>query len=142
MRRDIGRPPSEYKRQTIEQEQRQGLGVWGQGSEVWLDELIEKIYLVESGGRANPPAGDGGRAAGAMQLHRCVVDDVNFYYGENFSYADRNDVEKAKQMARLYITHWLGVHKEEIAARIYNGGPRGWQKKQTDTYWGKIKAIR
>ena len=104
----------------------------------WLDDLIEKIWYVESSGRANPPDGDGGQAAGPLQIHKAVVDDVNRYYKMNFSYRDRRDINKAKQIAKLYMQLWMEKHKEEIAVRIFNGGPRGWRKKSTDTYWTKI----
>ena len=105
----------------------------------WLDDLIEKIWYVESNGRANPPDGDGGQAAGPLQIHKAVVDDVNFHYRKYyFTYDDRYDIKKAKQIAKLYIKLWMERHKEEIAARIFNGGPRGWRKKSTDTYWAKI----
>jgi hypothetical protein len=108
----------------------------------WLDGVIEKIHFVESGGRLNPPDGDGGRAAGPLQLHKCTIDDVNFYYGQNFTYTDRYDLETAKQIAKLYIAMWMHLQKEEIACRIFNGGPRGWQKKSTDGYWEKIRGLK
>ena len=133
------------------------MGGWGQGLEAaggqvrrdttrppdyWLDELIEKIWQVESSGRLNPPDGDSGEAAGPLQIHKCVIDDVNRRYGMDFSYADRRDLDKSKQIAKLYVTMWLEFHKQEIAARIFNGGPRGWQKKSTDAYWLKIQKQR
>ena len=108
----------------------------------WLDELIGKIHIVESGGRLNPPDGDDGRAVGALQIHKGAVDDVNRYYKTNFSYSDRSDFPKARLMARLYIQMWMEKHKREIAARIFNGGPRGWQKKSTDEYWEKVRAAK
>jgi len=113
-------------------------GILQEGS-IWLDELIEKIWLTESSGRLDPPAGDGGRAVGPLQIHKCVIDDVNRRYRTNFSYADRRDLHKSKQIAKLYVTMWLDIHKQEIAARIYNGGPRGWQKKTTDEYWQRVQ---
>ena len=107
----------------------------------WLDELIEKIRLVESSGRANPPDGDGGEATGPLQIHQCVLDDVNERYGRKFVRADLRDVKTAKLIARLYIEMWMEKHKEEIGARIFNGGPRGWRKKSTDSYWEKINGL-
>ena len=108
----------------------------------WLGTLIQRLWIIESGGRLDPPDGDGGLAVGPLQLHKCVIDDVNRYWRTNFSYADRRDLHKSKQIARLYVTMWLDIHKQEIAARIYNGGPRGWQKKTTDEYWQKIRKAR
>jgi len=105
----------------------------------WLDELIEKIWLREASGRLEPPAGDGGKAVGPLQLHRCVIDDVNQFCGADYSYADRLCLEKSKQLARLYIELWLDRNKEELAVRIFNGGPRGWRKNATDKYWLDIQ---
>ncbi len=108
----------------------------------WLDELVERIWQVEAGGRLNPPPGDGGRAVGPLQIHTCVIDDVNYYFGTDFSYEDRHDLDKSKQIARLYMMLWMMRHGEEIAARIYKGGPRGWRKRSTDEYWRKIEGVK
>ena len=104
----------------------------------WLDNLIEKIRFVETGGLAAVPDGDRGLACGPLQLHSCIVDEVNRYCNTRFSYADRYNIQKARQLARFYISFWMAQQKEEIAARIFNGGPRGWSKCGTDEYWKKI----
>ncbi|MBC8481152.1 MAG: hypothetical protein H8D47_00605 [Planctomycetes bacterium] len=108
----------------------------------WLDELIEKIWFVESSGRISCPDGDGGSAGGPMQIHPDVIDDVNFYWGTDYTYADRYDLAKAKRIARLYIARWFEASREEIAARIYNGGPRGFEKESTEKYYRRIEGIR
>ncbi len=108
----------------------------------WPDELIEKIWQVESGGRINPPDGDGGEAIGPLQIHQGVLDDVNKRYGTKFCREDLRNLKTAKLIARLYISMWMEEHKEEIAARIFNGGPRGWRKKSTDSYWENIQGVK
>jgi len=114
----------------------------------WLDTLIGRIQQVESGsqnsecGSEKIPDGDDGRAVGPMQLHRCVVADVNRFYGTEFTDDDRRDIEKSRLIAKLYISYWLNVHKEEICSRIWVGGPRGWRKKSTDAYWRKIQGVK
>ena len=108
----------------------------------WLDELIEKIWQVEASGRLNPPDGDGGRAAGPLQIHQGALDDVNKRYGTKFCREDLRNLKTAKLIARLYISRWMERHKEEIAARIFNGGPRGWRKKSTDEYWEDIQGVK
>jgi len=105
----------------------------------WLDELIERIWTVESDRRLAPPDGDGGRAIGPLQIHQCVLDDVNRKFGMRFTCADLHDIEKAKIVARMYIEMWMERHREEIAARIFKGGPRGWNSETTDEYWKKIR---
>lgn len=106
--------------------------------EGWLDELIDKIHFVESSGRLNPPDGDGGRAVGPMQLHKCVVDDVNYFYKTNYKYEDRRDIDKSREIAKLYITMWMEKHREQIAALIFHYGPSAW-KQDVDGYWKKIR---
>jgi hypothetical protein len=106
----------------------------------WLDELLNNIWAIESGGRTNPPDGDAGQAIGPLQIHKEVLLDVNRHYGTKFTINDLREIEKAKLVARIYIEMWMDRHKEEIAARIFNGGPRGWQSKNTDEYWSKING--
>jgi len=108
----------------------------------WLDELLDKIWQVESSGRLDPPDGDGGRAVGALQIHPCVIIDVNELCGACFSLEDRRDLAKSKEIARLYITYWMERHREEIASMIFHYGPSGWRKEDVDGYWSKIKAVR
>lgn len=108
--------------------------------ETWLDALIESIWFVESSCRTTPPDGDGGEAVGPLQLHGCVLADVNNYYGTGFRASDARDLAIAKQIAAMYIRMWMDKRKTEIAARIFKGGPRGWRKKSTDEYWEKILA--
>jgi len=108
----------------------------------WLDELLEKIRQAESGGKPNPPDGDGGNAIGPLQIHKAVLDDVNKRFGTNFTHENCRDIGKAKTIARLYISMWTETHREEIAARIFNGGPRGWRKSSTDAYWAKIQRMK
>jgi len=135
------RPPDIYDQKLATEDGQKLDADFADYAEDWLDKLLTKIHVVESGGQLEPPDGDGGRAVGALQLHKCVVDDVNRHYQTNFSYADRRDFPKARLIARLYIRMWLDAHKEEIACRIFNGGPRGWQKTSTDAYWKRIKNI-
>jgi hypothetical protein len=115
----------------------------------WLDDLIEKIWFVESSGKVECEdgnstsliTGDNGKAGGPLQIHPCVVEDVNFYRNKKFTLEDRYDLEKAKQIARLYIEIWMEVNREEIAARIYNGGPRGFEKNSTKEYFSRVQGI-
>jgi len=109
--------------------------------EGWLDELLDKIHQVESSGRINPPAGDDGRAVGPMQLHKDVIIDVNQYFNVNYSFEDRRNLQKSKEIAKLYIAMWLEIHKEQVASLIFHYGPSQW-KQDVDGYWLKIKELK
>lgn len=129
-----------------------------------VDPIIEKLWAVETNCGTGSIIGDGGKAVGPMQIHQCVIKDVNKFYGLNFSAADRNDLAKSKLIAKLYIRMWFPTEStlskfsgqggkfadksrarlsdEEIAVRIYNGGPRGWRSEATNKYWDKYKSLK
>jgi hypothetical protein len=108
----------------------------------FADTIVDKLWQRESSRRLNPLDGDGGDAVGPLQLHIGVLIDVNKYYGTNFTPQDRRDYAKSRQIALMYINMWLNKNVEEIAVRIFNGGPRGWQKKTTDAYWDEYKKLK
>lgn len=106
--------------------------------------LILALIQVESGG--DPKLiGDNGEAVGVLQIHIEVVQDVNRVYKTKYKANDRYDVEKSKEICRLYLTYYatekrLG-HKptQEDMARIWNSGPKGFTKSVSDVYWIKVK---
>jgi len=102
--------------------------------------LVRAIEQVESGGRADA-VGDGGRAIGCLQIHACVVADVNEWLGEKrYALADRLDPEKSREMFHHYIARWCPDGTDEEKARSWNGGgPRGRFKKSTESYWLKVQ---
>ena len=71
-----------------------------------------------------------------------VGDDVTRFSGTDFPHEDCRDIEKSRTIARLYIPMWLNAYREELAARIWNGGPRGWEKKSTVKYRDKVEAAK
>ena len=107
-----------------------------------LDSIVIKLWQLESSGRLNPPDGDNGDAVGPLQLHLCMLQDVNKYYGKNLKPDDRLDLQLSKTIAKAYICMWLLENQEEIAVRIFNGGPRGWRSSSTDEYWEKFKKLK
>lgn len=102
--------------------------------------------MVESNKRVIA-IGDGGNAHGAYQIHKIYVDDVNRIAGTHYTYKDRTDKQKSREMVRLYLAYYGNLYvkdtkkriTDEVLARIHNGGPYGWRKKATDHYWAKIK---
>jgi hypothetical protein len=120
---------------------------WGRGYEATqqtkqFDGLIENIWQVESSRRITAPVGDEGQSFGPLQISRDALIDVNRWYGKRYTIEDLQDLATAKQIARLYISMWLDANKDEIAARIFNGGPRGWEKQSTKEYWSKVSGQR
>jgi len=110
--------------------------------------LIEALILVESGG--DPSAvGDSGKALGCLQIHEAVVQDVNRFYKKAFTHRDALDPAKAREICRLYLTHWQQYYlatqgktlTDQDLARIWNGGPTGWTKYATRKYWAKVSAV-
>ena len=117
-----------------------------------LATLILALAMVES--NLNPLAiGDGGQAWGILQIHKCVVEDVNNFYGTNYKSEDRWDPEKSYKICELYLNHWGKRYQDktgyppnaEAYAKIWNGGPNGWKKtgedgKKLDRYWAKVQT--
>jgi len=101
--------------------------------------ILDAICHVESGGKADA-VGDGGKAVGAYQIHKICVRDVNRIIGKKkYTYQDRLNKAKSRQMCEIYIDHY-GKGKSDISkARIWNGGPRGYKKKATKKYGKKVK---
>ena len=111
--------------------------------------LIPLLIQIESGGD-HLAIGDNGRAVGLLQIHKCVVDDVNQFYNTNYTYNDRYDPVSSKEMALLYLSYWgdrytKKTSKEptiEILVKCWNGGPNGYMKKSTEAYWEKFLRAR
>lgn len=109
-----------------------------------LAALLAAVLAVESNG-SDSAIGDHGRARGAYQIHRVVVRDVNRIAGTHYRWEDMHDRKVAHFVAYTYITHYATEKRigrkptEEMAARIWNGGPSGWRKPATIRYWLKVK---
>ena len=117
------------------------------------DILWQAICQVETGGHwqaTDKPGGAG--EIGIAQIRTVCVDDVNRIlksYGskERYTYKDRLSVGKSKEMFYIYVGHYARYYTktygklatDEIKARIWNGGPTGWNKMATISYWKKVK---
>lgn len=104
------------------------------------DRLIEAIIQVESKGDPNA-VGDGGKAVGILQIHKVMVDDCNRIAGfKKFTYEDRKDPAKSREMFRVYTDHYTPSWDAELVAKRWNGGPKGETKPATKEYWAKVKV--
>lgn len=116
------------------------LGIGGQPPPT-LTPLEAAIVKVESGGN-NKAVGDGGRAIGPFQTWKVVVTDCNRIVGhKRWTNEDRWDLEKSRDMFRLYTEHYAPHGTNEQKARVWNGGPKGPSKPATEPYWQKVNAI-
>ncbi|MBI3987895.1 MAG: hypothetical protein HY343_13305 [Lentisphaerae bacterium] len=112
--------------------------------------LIAALILVESDGV--PRSGDGGRAQGILQIHRCVVQDVNRIAGyKKFTYRDRHDAQKSVAICKDYLAYYceprrLGRQPTlRDYAVLWNCGPDGLTAREgpvaekADAYWTKVR---
>ena len=111
-----------------------------------LNNLILAIAIVESS--LNPLAvGDDGKAWGALQIHMCVIEDVNKFYKKDFTSQDRLSFDKSQDIFKYYTDYWSTVYEKdtgkiadfEILAKIWHGGAYGYKKPHTEIYWLKVK---
>jgi hypothetical protein len=105
------------------------------------DTLWHAICTVES--HNNPTCiGDNGNALGIAQIWKAVVDDCNrIQHSKTFTYANRTDPEKSRQMFFIYTSHYAPQGTPETVSRVWNGGPKGASKKATLSYWAKVKRV-
>ncbi len=109
--------------------------------------LIQALIMTETGGD-DKAIGDKGLAYGALQIHKGVVDDVNRVYGLKITHEDMFNRHNAIFVCFAYLRYWaLQYNKEtkkmptyEILARIWNGGPKGYNSPETKAYWEKTKT--
>lgn len=107
--------------------------------------LILALILVESGG--DPKAiGDNGLAYGCLQMHAAYVQDAAEYANADWQHNDAFDPDTSLKIIKAYMKRYanddrLGRYATaEDIARIHNGGPNGYKKDATDSYWNKVKS--
>jgi len=109
-----------------------------------FERLLDSIADQETGhlpeAQRDSAVGDDGMSVGRYQIQVITVDDVNRILGRKvYTPADRLNPVKSRDMAGIYIRHWVGTLPEEAqipahGARIFNGGPRGWVRTSTLKY--------
>jgi hypothetical protein len=114
-----------------------------------LTEIGHIIKWVES--ENNPLAiGDGGMSYGDRQIQQVAIDDVNRYYGTQYTHQDAFDPACSEEIFELYTKYWAAklekrekrAATEEDIVRIWNGGPRGWKRDSTLKYLKKYKKYK
>lgn len=115
------------------------------GNPKWTP-IIESIIHIESNGNPNAVS-KCGNCVGAMQIKKIVVDDCNEYLKfkgskKRFTYQDRYDVKKSKEMFLLIQERYNKSNNIEEGIKIWNGGC-GYKKSkklinQSDVYYKKV----
>ena len=108
--------------------------------------LLEAIIQVESRGKEDC-IGDkhlGRPSIGVLQIRPIMVREVNRILKKQkikkkYSLDDRYSREKSIEMFYIWKDYYHSNDSDEIIARCWNGGPKGWKRKATDHYWNKVK---
>jgi soluble lytic murein transglycosylase-like protein len=101
--------------------------------------LVMAIILQESGN--NPKAIDkSGTSKGNMQITRICLKEANRLLGyAKYKIKDVFNPRKSLEIFWIIQKQYNPSFNFEMAARIWNGGPRGMKMKSTQKYWKGIK---
>lgn len=111
-----------------------------------IDTLVAALIYVESRGNENA-VGDrhlGNPSVGVLQIRPIMVREVNRILkakksDKRFKLKDRFSKEKSIEMFRIWQSYHLPNSSDEVIARCWNGGPKGWRRKSTLHYWRKVQ---
>lgn len=109
-----------------------------------LERVMNAIIQVESQG--NPKAyNKRGDCVGLLQITKVCVRECNNILKEKkskkrYTYADRWDADKSKEMFRLFQNKYNPTGNMEKAARLWNGGINYKRNpRKTNKYWAAVK---
>ena len=112
-----------------------------------VGELVNALIFIESSNN-DSAIGDrhliGNEAVGALQIRPIMVREVNrickiIGSHQHFALKDRFDRNKSIHMFMIWKDYHHKNNSNEIIARNWNGGPRGYKKDRTVKYWNKIE---
>lgn len=105
-----------------------------------INGLIDAIGKVESDNN-DLAVGDGGKAIGRYQIHQAYWADGCRFLKVSWPYEEAKNEIKARQLVKAYLTHYGKGLPLSALSRIHNGGPKGYKKKSTETYWRKVEKV-
>ncbi len=114
--------------------------------EDYTDYLLEALIQVESQGNENA-VGDkhlSRPSIGVLQIRPIMVREVNrILKNQNikikYTLDDRYSKDKSIEMFMIWKMNHHPNDTDEVIARCWNGGPRGWKRKATLYYWNKVQ---
>tara|TARA_B100001093_G_scaffold48995_2_gene41614 strand:- start:1454 stop:1963 length:510 start_codon:yes stop_codon:yes gene_type:complete len=108
--------------------------------------LIHALINVESRGDSNC-LGDlhlGSPSVGVLQIRPIMVREINRILkiqDSKVRYKKKDRFSREKSIEMFYI--WKNFHhkddSDEVIARCWNGGPKGWKRIKTQHYWNKVQ---
>ena len=107
-------------------------------------DVIEGMIYVES--RGNDSAYNASEdAVGCLQIRPIMVREVNRILRKQndtlrFELEDRWDRNKSLEMFHIWREYHHPNSTDEVIARNWNGGPRGYEKESTIKYWRKVRG--
>jgi len=106
-------------------------------------DIVKALIQIESSGRDNAH-NISEDAVGCLQIRPIMVREVNRILRKQggtfrFGLEDRWDREKSLEMFHIWREHHHPDSTDEIIARNWNGGPKGYKKESTLQYWRKVK---
>ena len=100
--------------------------------------IIESISYIESS--HNPNAyNKKEKAIGVLQIRPIMVKEVNLYTNYKLSHEDCWDKEKSIEAFIAFQNKFNPQWDAERAAKLWNGGRKGYNKQSTEKYWKKVK---
>jgi len=113
-------------------------------------EIIEVLKHVETNNRPTM-IGDNGDSYGVLQIQWRAVQDVNRYFGKQYTHEDMFQVECAEEVTALYMQMGAELYKkrtgkqptEEILVRNHNGGIyKGYRNAKTLKYYRRYLKFK
>lgn len=106
--------------------------------------LIQALIMVESSGNNNA-FNASENAAGCLQIRPIMVREVNRILRKQgdtlkFDLSDRWNRDKSLKMFHIWREYHHPNSTDEVIARNWNGGPRGYEKESTIKYWKKVRG--
>ena len=108
--------------------------------------LIKALIQVESRGKEDC-IGDKHLiipSIGVLQIRPIMVKEVNrilkkLNKDQRYKNKDRYSRIKSIEMFNIWKDYHHKNDSDEVIARCWNGGPKGWKRKATLHYWSKVK---